>query len=64
MQEIEKGDWIEVTIGDHVSVCRVLGFSEKGIDIFDEWDKWLVEWRDIDSIKKYIPANIDTEEKG
>jgi len=66
MNEIKKGDWIEVTIrdssklsGDFGGVCRlsgfngrVLGFNEKGINIFDGWDMWLVEWRDIDSIKK------------
>ena len=59
MKEIKKGDWIEVTIRDFVSEVKVLGFSEKGIDIYDEWDKHLLEWRDIDSIKK-----LDDEEKG
>ena len=48
---INIGDWIEVKINGSVNNCRVLGFNEKGIDIYDEWDKFLIEWRDIDSIK-------------
>ncbi len=51
MKEIKKGDWIEVKINGSVNTCKVLGFNEKGIDIYDEWDKWLIEWRDIESIK-------------
>lgn len=61
MNEIKKGDWIEVrfVIQDCVNEVKVLGFNEKGIEIYDEWNKHLLEWRDIDSIKK-----LDDEEKG
>ena len=53
MKEIKIGDWIEVkfVIQDYVREIKVLGFCEKGIEIYDDYDKHLLEWRDIDSIK-------------
>ena len=68
MNEIEKGDWIEVNINGFVDECKVIMFSERGIEVSVEWvdevEKYWIEWSEIDSVKKYIPANIDTEEKG
>ncbi len=53
MKEIKIGDWIEVrfVIQDYVNEVKVLGFNEKGIEIYDDYAKHLLEWRDIDSIK-------------
>lgn len=48
---INIGDWIEITIGETVNTVKVLGFTEKGLKIYDEWDEFVAEWRDIDSIK-------------
>ena len=52
MNEIKIGDWIEVrfVIQDYVNEVKVLGFCEKGIEIYD-MEKHLLEWRDIKSIK-------------
>ena len=50
-KRINIGDWIEVTIKGKGYNVKVLGFSEKGIDIYDEWDKHLLHWRDIETIK-------------
>ena len=53
MKEIKIGDWVEVrfVIQDYVNEVKVLGFNEKGIEIYDDYAKHLLEWRDIDSIK-------------
>tara|TARA_R110002020_G_scaffold7330_13_gene30987 strand:- start:24 stop:203 length:180 start_codon:yes stop_codon:yes gene_type:complete len=55
MKEIKRGDWIEVTFvsQDCVKEVKVLGLNEKGIEIydFDEWDNFLIEWKEIDSVK-------------
>ena len=35
MKEIKKGDWIEVNIKGYVEECKVRGFNERGIDVWD-----------------------------
>ena len=55
MQEIEKGDWIEVNIKGFVDECKVIMFSERGIEVWDgvnDGEKYWVEWEEINSIKK------------
>ena len=63
MNEIEKGDWIEVNINGFVDECKVIMFSERGIEVSVEWvdevEKYWIEWSEIDSVKK-----LDDEEKG
>jgi len=48
---INIGDWIEANVNGTICNCKVLGFTEKGIAILDEWDEFVIEWRDIESIK-------------
>jgi hypothetical protein len=53
MKEIEKGDWIEVNIKGYVEECRVRGFNERGIDVWDGVrEEYYIEWEEIDSVKK------------
>ena len=55
MKEIKKGDWIEVNIKGYVEECRVRGFNERGIDVWDgvnDVEKYYIEWEEIDSVKK------------
>ena len=53
MKEIKKGDWIEVNIKGYVEECRVRGFNERGIDVWDGVrDEYYIEWEEIDSVKK------------
>ena len=55
MKEIKKGDWIEVNIKGYVEECKVIMFSERGIEVWDgvnEEEKYWVEWEEINSIKK------------
>ena len=52
MKEIKKGDWIEVDIDGFVGECKVVGFSERGIEVSDGVkEEWWVEWGEIDSVK-------------
>ena len=52
MREIIKGDWIEVNINDYVEECKVLGFSERGIEVSDGVkEEYWIEWEEIDSVK-------------
>ena len=62
MKEIKKGDWIEVNIKGYVEECKVIMFSERGIEVWDgvnEEEKYWIEWSEIDSVKKF-----DDEVKG
>jgi hypothetical protein len=53
MKEIKKGDWIEVSIKGYVEECRVRGFNERGIDVWDGVrEEYYIEWEEIDSVKK------------
>ena len=55
MKEIEKGDWIEVNIKGYVEECKVIMFSERGIEVWDgvnDVEKYYIEWEEIDSVKK------------
>ena len=55
MKEIKKGDWIEVKIKGYVEECKVIMFSERGIEVWDgvnDVEKYWVEWEEIDSVKK------------
>ena len=53
MKEIKKGDWIEVNIKGYVEECRVRGFNERGIDVWDGVnEEYYIEWEEIDSVKK------------
>ena len=53
MKEIEKGDWIEVNIKGYVEECKVRGFNERGIDVWDGVnEEYYIEWEEIDSVKK------------
>jgi len=55
MKEIKKGDWIEVSIKGYVEECKVRGFSERGIEVWDgvnDEEKYYIEWEEIDSVKK------------
>ena len=53
MKEIKKGDWIEVNIKGYVEECKVRGFNERGIDVWDGVrDEYYIEWEEIDSVKK------------
>ena len=55
MKEIKKGDWIEVNIKGYVEECKVIMFSERGIEVWDgvnDVEKYWVEWEEINSIKK------------
>ena len=53
MKEIKKGDWIEVNIKGYVEECKVRGFNERGIDVWDGVnEEYYIEWEEIDSVKK------------
>jgi hypothetical protein len=55
MKEIKKGDWIEVNIKGYVEECKVIMFSERGIEVWDgvnDVEKYYIEWEEIDSVKK------------
>ena len=54
MKEIKKGDWIEVKVNnnDRFFGCKLVGFTETGIDIWDQEGKADIWWKDIDVIKK------------
>ena len=53
MKEIKKGDWIEVNIKGYVEECKVIMFSERGIDVWDGVrEEYYIEWEEIDSVKK------------
>jgi len=54
MKEIEKGDWIEVNINNgFVEECKVRGFSERGISVWDGiGEEWDIDWEEINSVKK------------
>ena len=59
MKEIEKGDWIEVSIKGRFEECKVIKFheghepSERGIDVWDGVnEEYYIEWEEIDSVKK------------
>ncbi len=54
MKEIKKGDWIEVNINGFVDECKVIKFSERGIEVWDGVnvdEKYYIEWEEIDSVK-------------
>lgn len=61
MKEIKKGDWIEVTSNARygevgcVEECKIIMFSERGIEVWDgvnDVEKYWIEWEEIDSVKK------------
>jgi len=55
MKEIKKGDWIEVNIKGYGEECKVIMFSERGVEVWDgvnEEEKYWVEWEEINSVKK------------
>ena len=66
MKEIEKGDWIEVNIKGYVEECKVRGFNERGIDVWDGVnEEYYIEWEEINSIKKLGEEGLlDNEDIG
>mgnify|MGYP003123713754 CR=1 FL=1 len=66
MKEIEKGDWIEVDIKGYVEECKVRGFNERGIDVWDGVsEEYYIEWEEIDSVKKLGEEGLlDNEDIG
>ena len=57
VKEIKKGDWVEVNINGYVEECKVIEFSERGIEVWDgvkENERYYIEWEEIDSVKLLV----------